>query len=283
MRLKSIFLFFLIPIVIYPQLIDFQSTQNIKLFADFLFCDKDYLRAIEEYEKYLSLVDDDSLRFKVAIGFSLINNQKTALQKLVLIKDTSPYYEQSKIERLKSLYLLKNDLAFFMLADSLKNSVSKYSKEAWQFGNAALLLAIKELPQKEVFLIPFEADDKNTLSNFYDAKKNPSYKNEIFAGILSGIIPGAGKIYTQNYGDGITAFLITGLLSYLAYTNFENDHSTRAWIFTALGGGFYLGNIYGSISSAQIFNAKLNFEFNEGVKFFIEQKNYFTPVYDFCD
>lgn len=276
-------MFFLIPIVIYPQLIDFQSTQNIKLFADFLFCDKDYLRAIEEYEKYLSLVDDDSLRFKVAIGFSLINNQKTALQKLVLIKDTSPYYEQSKIERLKSLYLLKNDLAFFMLADSLKNSVSKYSKEAWQFGNAALLLAIKELPQKEVFLIPFEADDKNTLSNFYDAKKNPSYKNEIFAGILSGIIPGAGKIYTQNYGDGITAFLITGLLSYLAYTNFENDHSTRAWIFTALGGGLYLGNIYGSISSAQIFNAKLNFEFNEGVKFFIEQKNYFTPVYDFCD
>ena len=231
----------------------------------------------------MSLVDDDSLRFKVAIGFSLINNQKTALQKLVLIKDTSPYYEQSKIERLKSLYLLKNDLAFFMLADSLKNSVSKYSKEAWQFGNAALLLAIKELPQKEVFLIPFEADDKNTLSNFYDAKKNPTYKNEFLAGILSGIIPGAGKIYTQNYGDGITAFLFTGLLSYLAYTNFENDHSTRAWIFTALGGGFYLGNIYGSIASVQIFNAKLNFEFNEGVKFFIEQNNYFTPDYDFCD
>ena len=170
-----------------------------------------------------------------------------------------------------------------MLADSLKNSVSKYSKEAWQFGNAALLLAIKELPQKEVFLIPFEADDKNTLSNFYDAKKNPTYKNEFLAGILSGIIPGAGKIYTQNYGDGITAFLFTGLLSYLAYTNFENDHSTRAWIFTALGGGFYLGNIYGSIASVQIFNAKLNFEFNEGVKFFIEQNNYFTPDYDFCD
>ncbi len=98
--IKTFFFAIILSSIILPQQIDFQSPQNIKLFADFLFCDKDYLRAIEEYENYLRVVDDDSLRFKVAIGFSLINNQKTALQKLVLIKDTSPYYEQSKIERL---------------------------------------------------------------------------------------------------------------------------------------------------------------------------------------
>ncbi len=55
------------------------------------------------------------------------------------------------------------------------------------------------------------------------------------------------KYIRKEYGDGITAFLLTGLFSYLAYTNFENDHPTRAWIFTALGAGFYAGNIYGSV------------------------------------
>ena len=119
MNRKSIFIFFFTSILIYSQPIDFHSAKNIKLFADYLFCDKDYLRAIDEYDKYLSLVEDDSLRFKIALGFSLMNDQKTAFQKLVLIKDTSAFYEQSKIERLKSLYLLKNDLSFFSLADSL--------------------------------------------------------------------------------------------------------------------------------------------------------------------
>lgn len=282
MNRKSIFIFFFTSILIYSQPIDFHSAKNIKLFADYLFCDKDYLRAIDEYDKYLSLVEDDSLRFKIALGFSLMNDQKTAFQKLVLIKDTSAFYEQSKIERLKSLYLLKNDLSFFSLADSLIDSVYKYSKEVWQLRNAALLLAFKELPEKEIFLLPFETEDKKILSDFFDFKKNPSYKSEVIAGILSGIVPGAGKIYTKNYGDGITAFLLTGLFTYLSYTNFEHDHQTRGWIFTALATGFYLGNIYGSVASAQIFNAKLNFEFSEGVNFFLEQKNYFTPVYEFC-
>ena len=152
MNLKSIFIFFFTSVIIYSQQIDFHSAKNIKLFADYLFCDNDYLRAIDEYEKYLSVVEDDSIRFKIAIGFSLMNDEKTAFQKLVLIKDTSPFYEQSKIERLKSLYLIKNDLAFFALADSLIDSVSKYSKEAWQLRNAALLLTLRELPEKEIFL-----------------------------------------------------------------------------------------------------------------------------------
>jgi len=146
-----------------------------------------------------------------------------------------------------------------------------------------LLLIKDDLPEKDKFLIPFVNDEKNTLSSFYDLKKKSPYKSEAIAGVLSAIIPGAGKIYTEDYGDGITAFILTGLFGYLAYTNFKHDHQARAWIFTAVGAGFYLGNIYGSIASAQIFNAKINFDFDEGVKFYLEEKNYFVPVYDFCN
>jgi len=263
-------------------MIDFQSPQNIKLFADFLFCDKDYLRAIDEYEKYLTMVDDDSVGFKIAIGYFNMNDQYNAYQKLSLTKESSPFYEQSKIEMLKSLYLQNIDSSFYSSADILINSESIYSKNAFRLKNTSLLLRKNELPEKNIFLIPFYNDEEHTISNFYDLKKNPPYKSEIWAGVLSTIIPGSGKIYTENYGDGITAFILTGLFGYLAYTNFKHDHQTRAWIFTAVGAGFYLGNIYGSVASAQIFNAKVNFDFDEGVKFYLEEKNYFTPVYDFC-
>lgn len=62
--------------VIYPQQINFNSPQNIKSFADYLFCDKDYLRAIEEYEKYLNIVQDDSIQFKIALSYSNINDER---------------------------------------------------------------------------------------------------------------------------------------------------------------------------------------------------------------
>ena len=280
--IKTFFFTIILSSIILPQQIDFQLPQNIKLFADFLFCDKDYLRAIEEYEKYLRTVNDDSIQFKIAIGYSAMSDYENAVNKLHLIKKTSPFYEQSKIEMLKSLYLQNLDSAFYLFADKLINSKSVYSNNAYRLKNTSLLLLKDELPEKDKFLIPFEDLEKNTLADFYDLKKNPPYKSEAFAGILSAIIPGAGKIYTKEYGDGITAFLLTGLFAYLAYTNFEHDHPTRAWIFTTLGAGFYAGNIYGSVASAQIFNAKVNFEFNEGVKFYLEEKNYYTPVYDFC-
>ena len=267
---------------IYSQQIDFNSPQNIKLFADYLFCDKDYLRAIDEYEKYLSVFDDDSIQYKIAVGYSAINDQSNAYKKFSAIKKTSSFYEQSKMEILKSLYLQNIDSSFYSYADVLINSQSLFSNSAYRLKNTSLLLIKDELPDKEKFLIPFKNEEKNALSNFYDLKNNPPYKSEAWAGILSAIIPGAGKIYTQEYGDGITAFILTGLFAYLAYTNFEHGHPTRAWIFTAVGAGFYAGNIYGSVASAQIFNARVNFEFDEGVKLFLEEKNYFTPTYDFC-
>jgi TM2 domain-containing membrane protein YozV len=275
-------IFVLLSSIICPQKIEFQSPQNIKLFGDYLFCDKDYLRAIDEYEKYLLIVDDDSVHFKIAMGYSSMNDQFNAHKKFTSIKNTSPFYEQGKIELLKSLYLQNIDSAFYLYADLIINSKLLYSKNAYKLKNTSLLLSKIELPEKRKFLIPFEDEEKNVLFDYYDSKKNPPYKSETLAGVFSAIIPGAGKIYTKNYGDGITAFLLTGLFTYLAYTNFEHDHPTRAWIFTALGAGFYVGNIYGSVASAQIFNAKVNFEFDEGIKLFLEDKNYFAPTYDFC-
>jgi tetratricopeptide (TPR) repeat protein len=280
---KIYFFIILSSSLIFSQHIDFNSPQNIKLFADYLFCDKDYLRAIDEYEKYISLVEDDSIQFKICLGYSAINDQSNAYKKFGFIKRTSPFYEESKIEMLQSLYLQKKDSSFLLYAGTLINSGSIYAQNAYKLKNTSLLIISDNLPEKNKFLIPFSIEERKELSNFYDLKRNPPYKSEALAGIFSTIIPGTGKIYTENYGDGVTAFILTGLFAYLSYTNFEHDHMTRAWIFTAVGAGFYVGNIYGSIASAQIFNAKVNFDFDDGVKLFLENKNYFTPTYDFCN
>lgn len=264
------------------QNINFNSPENIRLFADFLFCDRDYLRAIDEYEKYLSYSDEDTIRFKIALAFSAIGDQYNAIKNFNSLQETSKLYQISRIEELKSLFNLKQFSQLNSKANELNQLKSDYSDIAKKIVNLSYLLNNESMPSEKIFLEPFDVQEKTIVQNFYFQKTNPDYKSEVLAGVYSAIIPGLGKIYTENYSDGITSFLLTGLFSYLAYTNFNNDHPVRAWIFTLAGAGFYAGNVYGSIASAQIFNAKINFDFINDVYSFIEEKKYFIPEYDFC-
>lgn len=272
----------IISTVVLAQSVDFNSPENIKLFADYLFCDRDYLRAIDEYEKYSNFFDNDTIRFKIALAFSSMDEHTNALKNFNKLSEASQLYQLSQIEELKSFFKLKLFPQLSSKVSEIHNLKSEYSLNADKILNFSYLLNNYSIPSEKLFLEPFNDQEKPIVQNFYLRKTNPDYKSEILAGIYSAIIPGLGKIYTENYSDGITAFLITGIFSYLAYTNFEHKHLTRAWIFTAASAGFYAGNIYGSVASAQIFNVKVNFDFINDVNSFIEAKNYFIPEYDFC-
>lgn len=258
----------------------FHSPENIKLFADYLFCDQDYLRSLEEYQKYLKSFDNDTVKFKIGLGYSRIGDFDKALGMFSSFSSSSVFYDYSILERLK-LHFLKSDYENFFLESGQSFANPSLNAEVKRFHFTVMLLS-KDLSDKKSLLSVFEEKDQQRVSTFYELKNNPPYKSELLAGVLSTVVPGLGKIYTRNYGDGVTAFLLTGIFAYLAYDNFKHDHDARAWIFSALGVGFYAGNIYGSVASAQIFNARVNFEFSEGIKLFIEEKNYFIPDYEFC-
>ena len=107
-------------------------------------------------------------------------------------------------------------------------------------------------------------------------RKISAEKSLTTAALLSTLIPGAGKIYGE-IGDGVTALITTALSAYLAYTNFKTDHQFRAVVHWS-NRIFYGGSIYGSATSAQIYNIRFNF--NNEVKLYFE-KNYFLPRVDF--
>ena len=158
----------------------------------------------------------------------------------------------------------------------------KYFYNLNKLYNFTYLFTNDRMPDEDVFLLPFKKDEKKEAAKYYEWKVNPPYKSPIKAAILSTIIPGLGKIYAEQYSDGITAAIATGVLGYLSYANFHAGHKFRAWLFTALTTGFYAGNIYGSYAAAQIYNVKINFNFVKGVQQFLTNNNYFTPVLNFC-
>jgi TM2 domain-containing membrane protein YozV len=261
---------------------DFHSPENIKKFADYLFCEGDYLRAVGEYEKIITLTND-TINFKVMLCYSnlelfqssnlkynfyshseLVNNANCLFIKNLFLASPESFNEKTSSE----LYPFKLD-----------TFSSNYNNKLTSISN---LYSSVENISKETVLDPFEENEQVVISTFYDIKKDPPYKSSLAAGTMSAIIPGSGKMYLGEWGDGITALLITGLLTFLAYDNFNAHHNTRAWIFTGLDAFFYGGNIYGSVAAAQIFNARIDFEFNDGLKLFLEKENYFLPEYDFC-
>jgi TM2 domain-containing membrane protein YozV len=279
--IKIIPIFFLIPLFSLSQStsIDFHSPENIKIFADNLFCEGDYLRAIEQYGLLINYSDNDTTEFKIMLGYSGLGLYKESNEIFEKIKARSIFYPDAY------LLTIKNEL---ISNPKLINSASIQSFNYFQMKSFSKLTTISMLYEdefnisREDFISPFDGDERSLVSILFDLKVEPPYKSPALAGTLSAIIPGSGKMYVGEWGDGITALVVTSLFAFLAYDNFRADHTARAWIFTGLGAFFYAGNIYGSIASAQIFNARIDFEFNDGLKLFLEKQKYFLPEYDFC-
>lgn len=279
---KVLLIIFLLQTSVLPQstTFDFYSPQNIKLFADYLFCEGDYLRAIEQYELLDNKFINDTVRFKIMLGYSDLNLYQQSNEIINKLNHESKLYNDAYLLSMKNELLIKQRpleypaLSSFNLAE--QERFSRLSMISILYGNEQLI-------EKSDFISMFNKKHQNTASFLYDYKFDPPYKSPTWAGIFSAIIPGSGKMYVGEWGDGITGFLLTGLFAFLAYDNFKADHNTRAWIFTGIGVFFYAGNIYGSIAAAQIYNVKINFDFQYGLNLFLEQENYFLTEYDFCN
>lgn len=258
----------------YSQEVNLYSNENRKLFADYLFCQKDYLRAVNEYEEVPGLAESDTIRFKIGLAYLKMNQYDNASSSFSKVKEDSYFYKDAQMEFYKSQFLLGN----YEVVDKSGNDYVPVK----QLKSFSYLMGYQSLPAREELLSVFEGKDRDKVADLYERKINPPYKSELTAILLSTIIPGAGKIYTKEYSDGIIAFLVTGIMSYISYTDFKADHNFRGWLFAGLSAFFYAGNIYGSAASAQIYNAKINFSLDSDMKLFLEDKNYFVRDYEFC-
>jgi TM2 domain-containing membrane protein YozV len=287
MKITELLFFFILLTSVNPaQTIDFDfsSPTNIRKFADYLFCDRDYLRAAIEYERLISSEVKDTLLFKIALSYSIIGDYPSAIKYFENIPSPSSYVNEAKLELIKTHYLM-ND--YYGVRSFYNNTfikrANKYQLEGNKLFNFSYLFTKDELPSKEEFLSPFNLNEKDEVSQYYDWKQDPPYKNSTISGMMSAIIPGSGKIYVGEIGDGIVAFITTTVFAFIAYDNFNAGHNTRGWIWTGIAALFYGGNIYGSVAAAQVHNAKITFEFNDGLNVFLQKNNYYTPTYDFCN
>lgn len=264
--------------IINAQNNSYHLPENIRLFADYLFCQNDYLRAIEEYKRLENSAISDTLFFKIAYSYLQIKEYKSSNKYFDMIERSST---------LKSLAVNYNSLSFFLNKDfsSLKNNYQLNSD--LDITDSKKLLLVSSILYENLFptndeMIILDHSERLFVDDLIIKKKYPDYKSPTMAGLLS-IIPGAGKVYTKNYTDGLSSFILTGLFTFLAYNNFTNSHHFRGYLFSFAAIGFYLGNIYGSIVSAHRYNRNYDEIIITETDDYLKQKNYFIKKVNFCE
>jgi len=260
---------------------EYFKPKNIRSFAEYLFDDGQYLRAVGEYQRYLFATDSfpqnaDSIFFKIALCYRFSENYKKSID---YFQKIASGYQQSNL--LDETYLEMG--VCYSLTDNFEESnkilkshfLSELSKDVDP--RAKQLVVLNHIQKKEWNEAMEFSDDTNSLSNqlsaFVEKGQNLPQKNRFVSGLFSAVIPGSGKYYCNRPMDGFNSFVIAGITGWQAYEGFDEDglHSVKGWIFGVLGGIFYLGNIYGSVVAADIYNEEQETVFKLSVKKYMDE------------
>jgi len=260
------------------------SAENRAAFGNKLFREKDYLRAVNEFRESLKSINNDTLRFRIGISLFNMNRFSEASDNFKGLFFTSKLSQEARLEFYRTEFFSGDYRNFRLLTEQTNYLPQVYSKEIMKLKQISYLMQNVSLPDSNEFISAFDKNEKEEVNSFYLWKKDPPYKNRTKAAIMSAVIPGSGKIYAGEVGDGITTFLLTGLFVYLAYDNFNKDRAARAWLFTALAAFFYGGGVYGSAAAVDNYNAMIRFDFDNELKIYLNKKQYFLPTPKYlCD
>jgi hypothetical protein len=118
---------------------------------------------------------------------------------------------------------------------------------------AALALLEKDLPAFDSLAKSFDysfyaiSEEQKSLKLYADTIRNYPKRSAVVAGVLSAIIPGAGKVYSGKLGQGLAAFLeIAALGGATAEYYFRSGPESAGFIiFGTLFSLFYVGKYLG--------------------------------------
>jgi len=267
-----------LPIVLLAQPAELFQPGNRLKFGNYLFCSNDYLRAIDEFQNFLKYKKNDTVFFKIGLAYEKMRKYDIAQLYFASYPEKNAFYPEARLEFHK-LFFLKKEFSALRENVARTGKNFEYYPEIKRLSYISYLFDDTDLPDSNNFKLWFNNSGQKKIIRYYRIKLNLPQKSLTVAGMLSAVIPGLGKIYAGETGDGITALIVNGLLGFLAYDNFRAGHKFRGWLFSGLTAFFYAGNIYGSVAAAQIYNNKIKTGYKQELEMFLERENYFLPDY----
>lgn len=231
-------------------------------FADHLFAQKDYYRAVTEYKRFLFLSPDDPAAPSALLRMARAYLAGERWQEVDATVDELVRRFPTSTEAGQGV-LLAAEAAFrqgkFSLARQRYGSAGlRYPQlaDAARYRIAWCLLEEGAIDEARHQLDTLEAPQAQTLAADLDRFRTLPRKSPATAGLLSALLPGAGQVYTGHARDGAIAFALNAAFILAAVEAFDNGNEALGGILTFVEVGWYAGNIFNAVTNAHKVNRR---------------------------
>ncbi|EAT16681.1 tetratricopeptide repeat protein [Desulfuromonas acetoxidans] len=248
-------------------------------FADSLFNEGDYFRAITEYKRYLYTYPDTpaAARAQLNIARSYLQAERWqdgefALQRVI---DNYPNSDEADIARILSI-----------------ESAFKQGKPtvALQTNNATTLTHLNLLDQQQrlrIWALAYQGNYSKlssldlsgsgclTQQDLQNLEQLPT-KSPALAGTLSAILPGSGQLYAKRYREAGLALLLNAAFIAGGLQAIDTGNEVLGGILLFFEAGWYGGNIYNAMNSVHKYNRTLQ----QSTLMEMRQRSHFSLLLD---
>jgi TolA-binding protein len=255
------------------------AADQILGFADALFNDGDYFRAITEYKRFLFLHSTDARagRVQLQIGRAYLGAQQweDARKTFAAIAQQDADAEI----RAEAAYLI-GDTSFRQ--GRYRQAIADLRPVAERYGQipvgqrARYLLGWSYLRARQwpEATQTFEAIDTtsplfSSSRTLADAARDAEHlprKSPALAGLMSAVIPGTGHFYTGRFRDGAIALLLNGAFLAAGLEAVSAGNQAAAGLLFFFESAWYSGAIYGAVNAAQKYNRDIEERWLQGLE-----------------
>lgn len=243
------------------------DAEHVLRFADTLFQEGDYFRAITEYKRFIFLAPTDPRagQVQLQIGRAYLRGQQWEDARRVF--QTLAQEHPAADVRMEAAFLVGETAyqqgAYTQAIEDLRplaereSQSSSTQKARYRLG-WSYLRARQWTAAADAFARIDPADplfpSSRTLSDAARQAQELPHKSPALAGALSVVLPGAGHFYTGRMRDGALALLLNGgfLVAGLEAVAAGNDAAAGLLFF--FEAAWYAGSIYGAVNAAHKYN-----------------------------
>ena len=203
-----------------------------------------------------------------------LKNLDSSTSSFLNVSSLSSMYLKSRLFASYNQIFIGNYPKDILILNTLPEN-PQWCKETADFEKAGLSLLQRNYAQfescrKNFTGVVFAMSDQEQYLQTYAKKLIDFHPKSMWkAGILSALVPGLGKIYTGNKGEGIVTFLIISTLGAITFENYHIDglKDFKTIFFGTAFSVYYIGNIWGSAFAAQRHNQRFYYEMDQHILF----------------
>lgn len=288
MKRLHLILFFII-LFIHPAICQKNISDQIR-FIDYLTNKGQYDDALIllkriQIDSLINNDETDSIHYLEGICYYNLKRYDQSANQLINVSHSSSFYYKSIYFSANTFINLRKYDKVEQVLNSINTDKPEYKElKSFQLAGSSLLkrdFASYDSCSKKYSLryyplvIPERRMDSIALKLEKFHPKSPA-----LAGVMSTILPGSGKIYAGKPGQGVSSFLIVGILGAVTIESYlkKGIWSPRTILFGSLFSVYYVGNIWGSIHVAADVNKNFYHEADKAILF-----NLYIPLHTIFD